>query len=465
MYGRWIILFAIPAAIMCMPVPDGLTQEAWNVFAVYAAAIIGLILRPAGEAVVMLTVIAFGSFLVPIGKLLSGYGDGTVWLVFTAFLITQAFADTGLGRRVAYVMIDKIGSSSLGVVYGQMATDLILSPATPSNTARSGGIVYPIFRNVASALNSELDKNPRKIGAFITICGYSASLSTSAVFLTACAPNALTVSFAKDILKVNITWMDWFIGLCVPALFVCVVVPFLIYKIYPPKLRELPDHKKIAADGLAELGPMKIQEKLLVVFFVLAIIGWATSSITKINGTAVALLFFACCAIFKLISWKNVLSNNGAWNTLMWYGSIIGISAVLSKAKFFTWLADVLGANMNLTGINEFAVFFILLIVSVLVRYVFASMGAYVGAFIPVLFTLGLVAEVPPVPLALLMGASSAFGCLLTHYGGAVGPIMFGTGYVPQKTWWKIGAVVVAFNVVVYMTIGMAYWKFIGLMQ
>ena len=258
--------------------------------------------------------------------------------------------------------------------------------------------------------------------------------------------------------------MDWFIGLCVPALFVCVVVPFLIYKIYPPELRELPDHKKIAADGLAELGPMKIQEKLLVVFFVLAIIGWATSSITKINGTAVALLFFACCAIFKLISWKNVLSNNGAWNTLMWYGSIIGISAVLSKAKFFTWLADVLGANMNLTGINEFAVFFILLIVSVLVRYVFASMGAYVGAFIPVLFTLGLVAEVPPVPLALLMGASSAFGCLLTHYGGAVGPIMFGTGYVPQKTWWKIGAVVVAFNVVVYMTIGMAYWKFIGLM-
>ena len=96
MYGRWIILFAIPAAIMCMPVPDGLTQEAWNVFAVYAAAIIGLILRPAGEAVVMLTVIAFGSFLVPIGKLLSGYGDGTVWLVFTAFLITPAFADTGL---------------------------------------------------------------------------------------------------------------------------------------------------------------------------------------------------------------------------------------------------------------------------------------------------------------------------------------------------------------------------------
>lgn len=461
---RWIVLFAIPALIMAMPAPDGLTQQAWNIFAVYAAAIIGLILRPAGEAVVMLTVIAFGSFLVPVGQLLSGFGNGTVWLVFTAFLITQAFADTGLGRRVAYIMIDKFGSSALGVVYGQILTDLILSPATPSNTARSGGIVYPIFRNVASALHSEPDNNPRRIGAFITICGYAASLSTSAVFLTACAPNALTVSFAADILKTNITWMDWFIGLAVPALFVCAVVPWLIYKIYPPELKELPEHKQIAATGLAELGPMQNKEKLLVIFFVLAILGWATSSITKIDGTAVALLFFACCAIFKLISWKNVLSNNGAWNTLIWYGAIIGISGILSKAKFFTWLADVVAENMDLTGINVIAVFAILLIVSILVRYVFASMGAYVGAFIPVLFTLGLVAEVPPMPLALLIGASSAYGCLLTHYGGAVGPILFGTGYVPQKTWWKIGAVVVAFNFVVYMTIGIAYWKVLGLM-
>lgn len=461
---RWIILFAIPALIMVMPVPEGLTQEAWNIFAVYAAAIIGLILRPAGEAVVMLSVIAFGSFIVPVSKLLSGYGNGTVWLVFTAFLITQAFADTGLGRRVAYLMIDKFGSSSLGLVYGQMLTDLILSPATPSNTARSGGIVYPIFRNVASALGSEPDSHPRRIGAYITICGYAASLSTSAVFLTACAPNALTVSFAADILKTNITWMDWFIGLAVPALLVCAVVPWLIYKVYPPELKELPDHKRIAADGLEELGPMQNKEKLLVIFFVLAILGWATSSITKIDGTAVALLFFACCAIFKLISWKNVLSNNGAWNTLIWYGAIIGISGILSKAKFFTWLADMVAESMNLAGVNVIAVFAILLIVSILVRYVFASMGAYVGAFIPVLFTLGLVAEVPPMPLALLIGASSAYGCLLTHYGGAVGPILFGTGYVPQKTWWKIGAVVVAFNFVVYMTVGIAYWKVLGLM-
>ena len=126
------------------------------------------------------------------------------------------------------------------------------------------------------------------------------------------------------------------------------------------------------------------KEKLLVIFFVLAILGWATSSFTKLDGTAVALLFFACCAIFKLIDWKNVLANNGAWNTLIWYGAIMGISGILSKAKFFVWLAKVVGEHMNFVGVNQALVMGILLVISILVRYVFASMGAYVGAFIPV---------------------------------------------------------------------------------
>lgn len=460
---RWLVLFMVPALILLSPAPNGLSAEAWKIFAVYAAAILGLILRPAEEAVVMLTVIAAGSFFVPISGLLSGYANGTVWLVFSAFLITQAFADTGLGKRIAYLMVGRFGKSSLGLVYGQLITDFILSPATPSNTARSGGIVYPIFRNVASTLGSEPGETSRKIGAFITISCYAISLSTSAVFITACAPNALTVGFAKDILKVNISWIDWFVGMSVPALIACVVVPYIIYKIYPPELGEISNHKELSENGLNELGPVSNKEKLLMLFFFLAILGWATGSVTKINGTAVALLFFASCAVFKLINWTNVLKNSGAWNTLIWYGAIIGLSGILAKAKFFTWLAKVVGANLDLTGISSYIVLGVLLLISVLVRYVFASMGAYVGAFLPVLFTLGLAANAPGVPLALLLGASSAFGCLLTHYGGAVGPVLFGSGYVSQKDWWRIGAVLVAFNVVLYMTVGVAFWKILGI--
>jgi DASS family divalent anion:Na+ symporter len=195
----------------------------------------------------------------------------------------------------------------------------------------------------------------------------------------------------------------------------------------------------------------------------LAIIGWATGNVTKIDATVVALVFFSLCAIFKLISWDNVLNNKGAWSTLIWYGAIIGLANILAQAKFFDWLAKLTAAHVQLTGYSAYVVLFALLIISLAVRYIFASMGAYVGAFIPVLFTIGLVAQAPLMPLALLMGASSAFGCLLTHYGGAVGPVLFGTGFVDQKTWWTVGAVLALFNVAVYMVVGLPFWKLLGI--
>lgn len=460
---RWLVLFIVPIGVLMTPVPSGLTPLAWKIFAVYCAAILGLILQPASVSVTMLTVIAFGSFAVPLNQLLSGYSNGTVWLVFSAFLITQAFVDTGLGKRVAYWMIGLFGKSSLGLVMGQLITDLVLSPATPSNTARSGGIVYPIFRNVAITLGSEPGNTARKIGSYITIAGYTISLSTSMVFLTACAPNILTAGFAKDILKVDISWFQWFLYMSVPSLICCFAAPFILYKLYPPELKEIENHKGLSEAGLKEMGPMSQKEKILAVLFVLAVIGWATSSISKIAATAIALLFFSLASIFKLIDWDHVLNNNGAWNTLIWYGAVMGLSGILAKNKFFVWLAKVFGESFNFAGLNPVLVLGFLLIVSVLVRYVFASMGAYVAAFIPVLFTVGLLAKAPAVPLLLLMAASSAYGCLLTHYGGAVGPVMFGTGYVPQKTWWRLGAIMNVFDSVIFMTVGLFFWKILGL--
>ena len=460
---RWLVLLALPALILAAPVPAGLTAEAWKLFAVYSAAILGLILRPANEAIVLVAVLAFGSLLLPVGQMLSGFASSTVWLVFSAFLISQAFADTGLGRRIAYLMIGRFGHSALGLVYGQALTDLLISPATPSNTARTGGIVYPIFRSVAATLGSEPGASGRKIGSYLTLSAYAISLSTSVLFITACAPNAIVVSLARDILKLNITWMQWLYAFVVPGLSALLAVPYIIYRLYPPELTVIAGARELSRQGLAKMGPLSTKEKLLILFFILAIAGWATGHITKIDATVIALLFFSLCAIFKLLSWDNVLANKGAWTTLMWYGGIIGLSGALAKAKFFTWLADLASTHIDLAGYNVYAVLFTLLLISVLVRYIFASMGAYVAAFIPVLFVLGVAANAPLWPLALLIAASSAYGSLLTHYGGAVGPVLFGTGYVDQKTWWSVGAVLVAFNVLVYMTVGLAYWKLIGL--
>ena len=94
--------------------------------------------------------------------------------------------------------------------------------------------------------------------------------------------------------------------MAVPGFIVLAITPYLVYKIYPPEIKQL-DNKKIAATGFAEIGPMSGKEKILAGLFVLAILGWSTGSITKINSTAVAVSFVAACLVTKVVSWDSLL--------------------------------------------------------------------------------------------------------------------------------------------------------------
>lgn len=124
----------------------------------------------------------------------------------------------------------------------------------------------------------------------------------------------------------------------------------------------------------------------------------------------------------------DVLKNKGGWNTLIWYGGIIGMSGVLTKAKFFEWLATVMNENLSF-GDNAMMALFVIMFISVAIRYLFASGGAYVAAMVPVFATVGMVAGAPPMLLALGLLFSNSYGGSLTHYGGAAAPIVFGAGY------------------------------------
>lgn len=136
-------------------------------FGIYLAAIVGLVIKPFPEPVVLL--IAVAASMVVVGNLsdgafkttavLSGYSSGTTWLVFSAFTLSAAFVTTGLGKRIAYLLIGKIGNTTLGLGYVTVFLDLVLAPATPSNTARAGGIVLPIINSVAVALGSNRKKS------------------------------------------------------------------------------------------------------------------------------------------------------------------------------------------------------------------------------------------------------------------------------------------------------------------
>lgn len=462
------VLVLIPLIIFLIPPPEGLPLLAWRLFGLYLTAIVGLVLKPYSEPVILLASVAasavtIGNTAVPkeqaikMGQVLSGYQSGTTWLVFAAFTLSAAFVTTGLGKRIAYYLIGKMGSTTLGLGYVTVFLDLLIAPATPSNTARAGGIVFPIINSVASALGSEPGTSSRKAGHYLMINIYMVTKTTSYMFLTAMAPNALALSMMAPILKIDLSWGQWALAAAVPGLLCLLLTPLIIYFCYPPELKKV-NNKEISAKGLLELGPMKQSEKMLAVLFLMALGGWVFSKQLHIDASTVALCVMAAALVINVVSWDDVLKNKGGWNTLIWYGGIIGLSSTLTKAGFFAWLADTLQANLNFGDHNTLALLAILFL-SVAIRYLFASGGAYVAAMVPVFATVGAVAGANPMLLALGLLFSNAYGGAMTHYGGAAAPIIFGAGYNDTKSWWIVGAIIGFGSLIVHCTVGIAWWE------
>lgn len=463
------ILVAIPVLFFLIPAPEGLSLIAWRLLGIYIATIVGLVIKPYGEPVILLAAVAASAAtigntagaekLVKVGQTLSGYQSGTTWLIFTAFTLSSAFVITGLGKRIAYYMIGWIGNTTLRLGYVTVFLDLLLSPATPSNTARAGGIVFPIINSVAVALGSDPEKSPKLAGRYLLLNVYMTVKTTSYLFLTAMAPNALALSIMEPVLGFKVNWIEWFLAASVPGLLCLFLIPLICYFITKPELKHV-DNKNIAKKGLEELGPMSMREKSLAVLFVLALFGWICADFLGVNSTTVALITMVLCIVLNIVSWDDVRKNKAGWDTLIWYGGIIGMSKILENAKFFEWLADTLNKHLDF-GDHGMLALVVILILSVSVRYLFASGGAYVAAMIPVFATVGKVAGAPVELLTLGLLFANSYGGSVTHYGGGPGPITFGAGYNDIKSWWTAGFIIAFGSLLVHTTIGFGWWNFL----
>lgn len=208
---------------------------------------------------------------------------------------------------------------------------------------------------------------------------------------------------------------------------------------------------------------MKREEKLLIIFFIIGIIGWMTGSITGIKYVSVGLAFLACLLVSKVLTWNDVINEKSAWQTFVWYGAFYGVATALSKGGFYLYLVDVIQGYIDLSGYSPFMSLFILVLFSLSVRYFFVSNSAFVVSFYPVLFTLGISTGANPLYIALSLAFSAGYGALLTHYGNGAGVITFSSGYIPQKTFWKYGTIFVFINLFAYVFIGIPYWNLIGM--
>ncbi|HEY6215368.1 MAG TPA: DASS family sodium-coupled anion symporter [Pyrinomonadaceae bacterium] len=460
---RWGIVLFVALGILAIPVPAGITPQSWRLLAIFAATIMGSIVRPIpGAAVVLLGVAALPVFRVlTINEALTGYADPVVWLVLAAFFISRGMIKTGLGRRIAFLFIKAIGKHSLGLAYALGSTETVLATVIPSTGARSGGIIFPIAKSLAEAYESRPGPTARRLGGFLMTSVYQCNVIVCAMFLTGQASNPIIARFAQEVTGIEITYARWVIGSIVPGLLSLVLVPWVLYRVFPPEVKHTPAASELASEELKAMGRPKWSEWLMLLVFLLVSILWMTSKLHGIDYAAVALLGISILLLTGVLDWEDLINEKAAWGVFIWYGGLLRMAEALGQTGITKRFAEA-SASLT-TGWKWWLALASLLLIYFYAHYAFASITAHVTAmFVPFLIVI-LAAGTPTYLAVLSLAYFSNLAAALTHYGTTPAPIYFGAGYTTQRTWWTLGLITSLITIAVWTVVGFTWWKVLKL--
>lgn len=460
-WWRWLVVLLPGVLVWLVPWP-GLSLAQRELLAVFVATIIALVAHPVPMGVSALTAMTLLAVtgIVPSSRVLSGFSNLTVWLVFSAFLFARAVTVTRLGQRIAFLFIKRFAKSTLSLGYSLVAADVALAPFVPSDTARGGSIMYPITRSVAEAAGSSPGPTAGRLGTFLMLASFHATYTASGMFLTGMAANPVIAGFAKQIAGVELSWLRWIEGSIVPALLTLTLVPALLHRLARPALTDTEPARAHAREALQGLGPMSSGERCLVVVMLLVMAGWITSPYHGIPNAFIALAGVSALLLCRVLSWDDLLAERRAWDALIWFAPLLMMASELQQ----TGIIDVLSRSLfsGLQGWPWVAALPALLVAYLYLHYGFASMTAHVTALYPGFITAALAAGAPPLLAALGLAYFSNLNASLTHYGTGSAPIFFGAGYVSQGTWWRLGFLISLLNIVLWLGVGMLWWKLLG---
>ena len=436
------------AILWFIPAPEGLTPNAWHFLAIFFAVVVGLIIEPVPAALVGFSAISLVAALGLIGNekesitwALSGFSNSVIWLIFAAFMFALGYKKTGLGRRVSLIMIKYMGKSSLGLGYAVAFSDLILAPFMPSNTARSGGSVYPVAINIPQIFDSHPDKDPRKLGAYISWVAIATTCVTSSMFLTALAPNLLAVDLIAKSSGHVITWAEWasvMLPLMIPLF---LLTPWLTYVIYPPTQKKSPEAPAWATEELKTLGAITFKEYLMAGLATVALILWIFNKEFGVDSTTVAIAVVSIMVLADIITWDDLISNKAAFNVLIWFASLVAMASGLQKVGVLAWIGT--NTQAMLSGMSPTALIVSLLVLFFILHYLFASVTAHVTALIPIFMAIAINLLTPEqvVPFTIILAGSLGVMGIITPYATGPSPIWYGAGYISQGKWWALGAI------------------------
>jgi DASS family divalent anion:Na+ symporter len=453
LWVRRLLTLGVGLAIWATPPPAGISEPAWQLFAIFIAAILSVVtdaLPILVAAVVAVAAAVLTGTLAPEAAY-AGFSEGFILLIIVAFMVARGVVNSGLGKRIGFLLVSRFGQSTLRLAYCIFAADALIAPAFPSNTARSA-VLFPIAQSLSVDADSQPhDASRRRLGSYLMMIGMASMSVSSALWMTAMAANPAGVRLARDF-GVEIGFGGWFVAASLPGLCALVVLPWLIHRVFPPDLRETPEAPAAAAAELERMGPLSNAEWITGITFVLMVGGWALGGILDLDATAVAFLGLAVLMLTGVYRVDDYKSEGEALGILIWFSVLYALSSSLNEMGFMGTVGDALAGQ--LTGLPWPVVYILLVVLYTLIHYLFVSQSAQLFALFAVFVGVGVRAGVPAPLMALMLLFANNFFSPITPQGSSANVIFVGSGYVTQREAYRVGGIVTATNLLIWIGVG-----------
>jgi len=395
---------------------------------------------------------------------LSGFASSAVALVAAACFIAAAMTATGLDRRIALVVLSKVGAGTHRILIGAMVVGFLLSFIVPSTTARVACLM-PIMMGFILAFRVE--KRSRFAALLVITAAQTASVWNIGI-KTAAAQNMVAVGFVEKQFGVSITWTEWFVAGAPFSALLSVALYFIMTRMMKPEMAQIEGGHAAIRQQLDAIGRMTGRQWRLLAL-VLTLLGfWATEKVLHdfdTSSTTIAAIALMLLPRIGVMDWKE--SQRGfPWGTVLLFAVGISVGTALLRTQAAGWLAGLIVQHLGLAQASAFAILMLLSLFLIVIHLGFASATALASTMIPIVISVLTAVQTPginAVGMTMLLQFVVSFGFILP-VNAPQNMIAYGTDTFEARDFVRTGFVVTLAAAALLVVFALTYWSWMGYM-
>lgn len=342
----------------------------------------------------------------------AAYGNPIVFMYMGGFTIAIAIEKWNLHKRIAMTIISILGTSSNRIILGVGLATAFLSMWI--SNAATALMMLPIAIALISEIREKKFFDTESMENFskglLLMVAYSASIGGLATIVGS-VPNAAFVAIASTMLDQEVTFSDWFLFGIVITIVLMIVLYFYITKI-KFKVKQVGEiSSDFAKQQLADLGPMSIEEKLVLIVFTLIGMLWIFGGFLPFELSDTTISIFGATLLFlipsskggRLLDWIDM--KHLSWGLLLLFGGGLSLAAAFESSGLTLWFGEILS---NLDQFNYFVIL-IILTTTVLFMTEIMSNTAVSNMLMPI--SVGLAAGIGVAPYGIMAVVALASSC------------------------------------------------------